>query len=134
MVNARSALAVFHTAYAMALEGNPRVTATEISNREASDYGYSVTPSNIGQVFSAFGIKTATSHGKTRYVLDIKELERIREKLMTGCGELATKLEESLKSYKELDERVKALVARLQEVSQLRDQESDLMRQIGELE
>ena len=78
LVGMRNALALIQTAYAMAVEGTTRATATQIADREANEYGYSITPSNVGQVFAALEIRTATSHGKTRFVLDIKQLEQIR--------------------------------------------------------
>ena len=133
LVGMKNCLTLIQTAYAMVLEGVTRATATQVANREASEFSNNVTPSNVGQVFAALKIKTVISHGKTRFVLNIKELERIRETIVAYCEELAQKLEASLKSYEELDARVKALVARLQEVCQLSDQEKELMRQIEEV-
>jgi len=134
LVGMRNALALIQTAYAMAVEGTTRATATQIAEREASEYGYSTTPSNVGQVFAALEIKTATSHGKTRFVLDIKQLTKIRDETFTHCEELSQRLEDSLASYKKLDTHIKTLIVRLQEVNRLKEQEQDLLRQLGETE
>ncbi len=134
LVGMRNCLTLVQTAYAIALEGVTRATATQIANKETNEYDSPITPSNVGQAFATFGIKTVTSHGKTRFVLDIRQLEKLREAAVAQCEEMAQKLEASLESYKELDARVEALVERLKEVYQLTNEEQEIKRLIGEAE
>ena len=134
LIGMRKCLALVQTAYTMATEGITRATASEISSRESIDYGHSLTPANVGQAFAALGIKTVTSHGKTRFVLEVKELEKIREVNVAYCEELSQKLEAYLESYQELNERVETLVARLKEFYQLKQTEKRLEHLLGEEE
>ncbi|MFC1865098.1 hypothetical protein ACFLYB_00050 [Chloroflexota bacterium] len=88
----RNGLILVQAAHALALEGTTRATATQITKVKAREYSYSVSPLNMRQVFAALKIKTVTHHGRKRYVLDIKELEEIREALVAKCEELSKEL------------------------------------------
>jgi hypothetical protein len=126
MMRARNILAVFQTAYVMALEGTTRASAGEISAREKKEFDMDITPSNVGQAFCAIGIKSVVSHGKVRYVLNVSELERICKAAEAECEEMADRLEDSLETYEDLNTRVLTLLDRLKEVFDLTDEEERL--------
>jgi len=134
MMGARNILAVFQTAYVMALEGTTRASAGEISAREKKELDVDITPSNVGQAFCAIGIKSVVSHGKVRYVLNAGELERICKVAEENCKEMADKMEETINIYKDLNDRVLGLLERLRDVLDLTSEEKELEMKLKGLE
>ncbi|ACZ62384.1 MULTISPECIES: hypothetical protein [Dehalococcoides] len=134
MTGARNILAVFQTAYVMALEGTTRASAGEISAREKKEFDMDITPSNVGQAFCAIGIKSVVSHGKVRYVLNTGELEKICKVAEENCKEMADKMEEALDVYKNLNDRVLGLLERLRDVLDLTSEERELEMKLKRLE
>ena len=89
-------LALIQSASVFALEGANRATASQIAERAGNDYGVEVTASFTGQTFSSLGIRTAISHGKSRFILEHEQLEDIRKGIAAKCEDTAEKLENIL--------------------------------------
>ena len=101
----------------MAREGRQRAQVSEVLARAQALYGIEITPGEAGQHFSSLGMKTVTTHGKSRLVLDIASLEKIREPLEEEVEEHEELLKErgavydlTMKRVAELEERCAAIV------------------------
>jgi chromosome segregation ATPase len=124
-------LVLLQAAYILAIEGTNRATAQEISNKAMQDYGFDITPSFTGQVFSGLGIPTATTHGKRRFVLKADQLEKIREDLTTQCKKTQAKLQAAIKGFKDLPGKVDSLQKEWANIRALRNREQELIRAIN---
>ncbi len=125
-------LALVQAAATMALEGTNRATASQVTERAISDYGIEATPSFTGQVFSEYGIGTAITHGKSRFVLEHEPLDEIRKGIAAKCEELAATLEKSLAEFKDLPQRIEAMEKQWKNLMQLKTRERELTRVINE--
>jgi myosin heavy subunit len=125
-------LALVQAACAFALEGTTRATASQVATRAVSEYGIEVTASFTGQVFSALKVSTATSHGKSRFILECNQLEEIRKEIVSQCSDLSDKLEATLQTFDELPERISLLEATWKEVVGMRTRERELINAINE--
>jgi len=119
-------LALVQSSILMVLEGTNRATASEIAERAIRQYEIQATPSNVGQIFSMLGIGSVTTHGKRRFVLDPKQLEKIRENIEQQCHDLDLKLETSIKYFQVLPDRIQALEMRWEEIHKLIARENEL--------
>jgi DNA repair exonuclease SbcCD ATPase subunit len=126
----KQVLALVQAAQAMALEGINRSTAAEVLQRAINDFGVDATPSVVGQMFSNLNIGKATTHGKTRLVLDSDELKSIKERISKVYENTAKDLEQSLNEFEGQSERVKALEDRWKEILQIRARERELVQLI----
>ncbi|MFC1947960.1 hypothetical protein ACFLXY_08590 [Chloroflexota bacterium] len=127
-------LCLIQTACTFALEGNNRVTASEISNRANIEYDLDTTASFTGQVFSKLGIQSVTVHGKNRFVLDSGQLEKLRQSISSQIEEMATKLESALKEFNYLPKRLNELESQLKDIRQQNQRGRELQLQINEEE
>ncbi len=125
-------LIILQTACIMCLDGITRATAGDITSRVIRDYDIEVTASITGQVLSRLGITTVTSHGKSRYVLEYDQLEKIRKDMSEKCEEQSAKLKEVMNEFRNLPKRIKGLEARWQEILNLRRREQSLINAINE--
>ena len=125
-------LALVQAACTMAYENTYRATASEVLQRAMKDYGIEATASFTGRAFAVLGIRTVTSHGKRRFVLDSNQLEKIRQSISAECEESAGKLDEIMASFQELPNRIDSLQAQWQEIINLRSRERDLIKTINE--
>jgi len=132
LIESKIKLTLVQAAHLIALEGANRATASEIAERTAKQYGVEVTPSNVGQIFSMLGIRTVTTHGKNKFVLDTDQLEKARTNIETQCREVETKMKTSIETFKELLERIQGLEKRWQEILKLKSQETQFKRSIQE--
>ena len=69
-------LALVQAACILALEGINRATATQVADKTIETYQVDITPAFTGQVFASLNIPTATSHGKSRFILEYENLEK----------------------------------------------------------
>ncbi|MFC1917230.1 hypothetical protein ACFLXH_01065 [Chloroflexota bacterium] len=125
-------LALIQSACVMALEGTTRATASEITAKAMTEFGIEATPSFAGQVFANLQIATVTSHGKSRFVLEQKELEEIRKGMVAKCEEQVTRLKESLKIFHDLPQQIEDLQGQWQEIIDLRKREREFIIAINE--
>ena len=109
-------LSLVQAACALALEGVSRASVTEVVQRAYRDTGVEVKPSTAGQIFSAMGVRTVTSHGKNRLVINHEELLPLQEKMAAQWVEIAPRAEQYLSKFGELAERVKKLEGQRQMV------------------
>ena len=109
-------LSLVQAACALALEGVNRASVTEVVQRAHQDTGVQVMPPTAGQIFSTMGIRTVTSHGKNRLVINHDELLRLRETLAAQWEEIAPRAEQYLSKFDEMAERVKKLEGQRQMV------------------
>ena len=109
-------LSLVQAACALALEGVSRASVTEVVQRAHQDTGVEVMPSTAGQIFSTMGIRTVTSHGKNRLVINHDELLPLRETLAAQWEEIAPRAEQYLSKFDEMAERVKKLEGQRQMV------------------
>ncbi|AQX73750.1 hypothetical protein [Dehalococcoides mccartyi] len=134
LIGMKNCMTLFQTAYLMSQEGNKRATASEVAERAASQFGLKISPSNIGQAFSAMGIATTISRGKTKYVLDSTEIEPILRVGKEECTEISDRLEESLSEYQDIAGRVDGLINQLREALKLDGEERKLRAQIRQVQ
>lgn len=125
-------LALIQAACAMALQGVTRATATEITNKAIAEYEIEATASFTGQTFANLNIRTATSHGKSRFILEYDHLERLRQDIAAKCEELNAKLESSIVGFHDLPERVNNLQTQWQDIVKMRNRERELINFINE--
>jgi myosin heavy subunit len=124
-------LALIQAACTLAIEGISRATASEISNKAIQDYQVEATPSFTGMTFSAIGIRTVTTHGKSKFVLEENELEKIRSEIAGKCEETQVKLKEAIKKFQDLPKRIDSLQAEWNKIRASRTREQELARVIN---
>jgi len=125
-------LALVQAACIMAIEGTTRATASQIAARAAADYGIDASASFTGQVFATLNVNTVTTHGRSRLVLNHDHLEEVRKGIAAKCEELATKLEETIKEFQDLPDRIGALQEQWNRIQQKRTRERELANLIIE--
>ena len=109
-------LSLVQAACALALEGTSRASVTAVVRRAQEDTGVQVMPSMAGQIFSSVGVRTVTSHGRNRLVLDAEELRPLWDRMAARWEEVSPQVEQYLSQFGELAERVEKLEARRQAV------------------
>ena len=130
--NLKIQLSLVQAACLLSLEGTTRATATQIVEKAITEYSIEATASYTGQVLSNLGINTATSHGKSRFILDCEQLEPIRNELAVKCQELAARLEAAEETFRTLPDQILTLEARWKNILRLRAQERELRATINE--
>jgi DNA repair exonuclease SbcCD ATPase subunit len=124
-------LLLVQSACALALEGNTRASASEVAAKALKDYKLEAAPYFIGQTFSYLKITSVTTHGKNRFVLDAKQLEKIRQDLESRVKESMEKLQASTDKFKDLPEKIESLQKEWKQTSELRAKERELVRLIN---
>ena len=124
-------LALIQTACTLAIEGIIRATALEVTTRAIQEYHIEATPSFTGMAFSALGIKTVTTHGKNKFVLEEGELEKLRAEIAQKCEETEDKLKETIKRFKDLPAKIDSLQNEWTKIRALRAKEQELIRVIN---
>lgn len=127
-------LSLIQSACSYALEGNNRVSASDISNRAMTEYGIEATPSYTGQVFAKLGIISVTSHGKNRFVLAYDQLEKIHKQLSVEIEERSNKLESTIESFSYLPKRIDELGQKIAEIRKQLETSRTLATQISQAE
>jgi DNA repair exonuclease SbcCD ATPase subunit len=125
-------MCVLQTGILMSLEGTTRAAASEIAERAQREYGIEFMPSKIGQCFALLGIRSVTTHGKNRFVLDPDELEKAKGSSQARYQTLEARLRESIEAFKGLAEKIKSLENQWRDVQRLRTRENELTRAIRE--
>jgi len=124
-------LALIQVACTLAIEGITRATASEISNKALQVYQVEVTPSFTGQSFANIGIRTVTTHGKSKFVLDSEQLEKIRKELGSKYEQIQTKLQEAIERFAGLPKRIDSLQTEWNKIRASRTREQELIRVIN---
>jgi chromosome segregation ATPase len=127
----KAKLALVQAACTLALEGITRATASEISMKAAREYQVEATPSFTGMIFSAMGIRTVTTHGKSKFVLESNQLEKIRSEITMKCEEIQAKLKEAVKKFQDLPKRIDSLQVEWTKLRTFRAREQELIRVIN---
>jgi hypothetical protein len=117
-------------ALAMSLQGQTRATAGEVAERASKDFETDATASEAGRVFSQMHLATATTHGKTRLVLDAEQLKSIREKVAEQCRECERELKAALDDFRDGAMTIKALQDQWKEIVRMRAMERELSEKI----
>ena len=125
-------LALVQAACILALEGIARATAKQVTDKATYIYKVELIPSFTGQLFSSLGIRTVTSHGKSRFVLEYEHLEKVRDTIVTRIEEAKIKLEEAMEKFQDLPNRVKKLQKTWKDTLAMRVKERELIRLINE--
>lgn len=123
-------VSIVQAAYQMSLEGVSRVTALEVAEKVDKDFDISVTPSYVGYVFANLNLRTVTTHGKKRFVLDPDELKGIKERVTAVCEQRMREIDSTLESYKGFVAEVKSLEDRCKEMIKLVDHRKELITYI----
>jgi chromosome segregation ATPase len=126
----REILGLVETALVMSLEGTRRATVTEVLRKATDEYGVTSTTSVSGQIFSQLKIKTTTTHGKPRLVLDTAQLKSLKDRLSRQISEVSKDLAEILAEYKDTDSRINKLEDQLRETVRLYKRERELTQQL----
>jgi DNA repair exonuclease SbcCD ATPase subunit len=124
-------LALIQAACTLALEGITRATASEISIRALHDYQVEASPSFTGQSFSNMGIRTVTTHGKNKFILDSDQLKKIRKELASKCEQAIGRLQQALEKFQGLPQKIDSLQEEWGKVRALRAKEQELIRVIN---
>ncbi len=127
-------LGLVEAALVMSLEGTNRATASEVLKRATEDFKVTSTAAVTGQTFSQLKIPTATTHGKSRFILDTDQLKGIKDRIVERIQELSRELDDILDEYRDITDRVKNLETKLNDVSKLYAREKELSQQIQELQ
>ena len=120
-------LALVQAACLMSIEETTRATASQITERAIREYGIEVSASFTGQVFAGMGIGTTMTHGKNRFILEHGRLEEMRKAMTARCEELAEKLESSIKYFRDIPQRIKALEKEWKDIVRMRMKERELV-------
>ncbi len=123
-------LALVQAACALAIEGITRATASEISMKAQQQYKVEVTPSFTGQIFSILGIRSVTTHGKSKFVLEESELENIRKELNSQIEKTLARLQQAIANFQRLPEKIASLQSEWRKIRSLRAREQELTRVI----
>ncbi|MFC1935656.1 hypothetical protein ACFLX9_02710 [Chloroflexota bacterium] len=127
-------LSLVQTACAMALEGITRASVTEVVRRAMESHGTRLEASTAGQLFSAMGVRTVTSHGRNRLVLDQEELLPLRDRMAADYEKQAQEVEEYLSTFQPLVERVRALEEKRETIIRMMTREHQLKEMLRERE
>jgi DNA repair exonuclease SbcCD ATPase subunit len=103
-----------------------------VAAKALQEYKVEAAPYFIGQTFSSLNIGTVTSHGKNKFVLDAKHLEKVRSELEARCKESMGKLKDSIDKFKELPEKIEALQKEWKQAEALRAKEQQIIKAIRE--
>lgn len=112
-------LRLVQAAALLASEGFSRATASEIAFRAKEEYGVEVLASVAGQAFSALGLRTTTTHGKSRLVLELGDLLQLQQQLETQVEDSAPRFEAAVAKFRDVAERVGELELQLSHVADL---------------
>lgn len=115
----RGDLLSVQTAMLMVHDGISRATASEIAERLEGEYGVAISASVVGTHLSRLKIPTRTTHGRARYVLE-------RDMLLPLQARLAEDIERSAPI---VDEVIEQFAARAEQVMDLEDRLSRILRQ-----
>lgn len=126
----KNALNIIQAALVMAMEGTSRATASDISERATKDFESKSIPSEIGQLLRQMGISSATSHGKTRLILDTDELSVIKDKLSATVIGTGKQLEDTIKQFGDISSRIRTLESQYKEALSRRMKEKELVQLI----
>lgn len=124
-------LALIQSACSLALGGITRATASEISVKALQDYQIEATPLFTGQTFSIMGIRSVTTHGKSKFVLDSDQLEKIRLELVSKCEQTLVKLQEAVEKFRDLPQKINAAQKEWNHLLALREKERELVKLIN---
>lgn len=105
-------LLLLQGAILMAMEGTVRAQVKEITSRVFAEYSVEIPPWEAGTIFSGLGLRTATSHGRSRLVLDLAQLKEHLRRAVEDMEAFAPQAEETLAAFQDIDERVGYLTDR----------------------
>jgi DNA repair exonuclease SbcCD ATPase subunit len=131
--NLKEMLGLVEAALIMSLEGISRATVTEILRKATDEYGVTSTTSVSGQIFSQLKIKTTTTHGKPRLVLDTNQLKSIKDRISRQIGEVLKELSNILAEYQDIGNRINELEEQLKETVRLYKRERELTQQLQQV-
>jgi DNA repair exonuclease SbcCD ATPase subunit len=131
--NLKEMLGLIEAALIMSLEGISRATVTEIFRKATDEYGVTSTTSVSGQIFSQLKIKTTTTHGKPRLVLDTAQLKSLKDRISRQIGEVSKELSDILAEYKDTGNRINELEEQLRESIRLYKRERELTQQLQQV-
>lgn len=121
LVEVRRCFAMLQAALSLAAEGVTRASATEVGRR-AFEQGTTLQPSEIGQIASACGIASKTSHGRSRLALNVDELSHLRDAVAGHVTSLEPRFEAEIERFEDLDGRLSAMRKRVEEATAMQDE------------
>jgi DNA repair exonuclease SbcCD ATPase subunit len=128
--NLKEILGLVETALVMSLEGTSRATVTEVLRKATDEYGVTSTTSVSGQIFSQLKVKTTTTHGKPRLVLDTEQLKSLKDQISRQIRQVLQELSDILAEYKDTGNRINQLQDQLKEAVRLYKREHELTQQL----
>jgi DNA repair exonuclease SbcCD ATPase subunit len=131
--NLKEILGLIEAALVMSLEGIFRATVTEVLRKATDEYGVTSTTSVSGQMFSQLKIKTTTTHGKPRLVLDTEQLKSLKDQISRQIRQVSQELAEILAEYKDTGNRINQLEEQLKETVRLNKRERELAQQLQQV-
>jgi hypothetical protein len=126
----KETISLVTAALAMSLEGQTRATAGEIAERATRDFQSSATASGAGTAFARLGIKSTSSHGKTRLVLETDELQGIKAVITQKLEDAEAELETVINGFGDLSRNIQKLEQSWEDTVRLRARERELTKQI----
>jgi chromosome segregation ATPase len=131
--NLKEMLGLVEAALVMSLEGSSRATVTEVLRKATDEYGVTSTTSVSGQIFSQLKVKTTTTHGKPRLVLDTEQLKSLKDRISRQISEVSQELADVLNEYKDTGNRINQLEEQIKEAIRLYNRERDLNQQLQQV-
>lgn len=123
-------LTLIQAASSLALEGNHRATAGQVTERAIKEFRLDVISSFTGQVFTSLGISTVIIQGKKRLVLEPDQLEKVRKQIIEKIEQLSKKHESNMAAFKDISEKIKKLEGEWNELTKQRARERELTNAI----
>lgn len=117
---------VARTALLMSLEGTQRAKATQLAERIEADHGVSITPSRVGIMMSGFKVRSVTSSGRSRLVLEPEQLRDVFQRLELEADAIGPEVEEAVKRFGDIVNVVESLDVRLGQVRYLAQRHTEM--------
>ena len=125
-------LYLIQAATSMAIGGATRAQVKDVVSRASQDYNMTMSLWEAGQLFSALGIRTVSSHGKSRLVLEVDELQRHQQQLSREVDRLQPQIDETLIKFTALQEKVSGMEEKMASSLALIEREKELRQQVSE--
>lgn len=125
-------LMVAKTALLMSLEGTRRAKATLLAERIDADHDVTITPSRVGIMMSGFKVRSVTSSGRSRLVLEPEQLREVIQRLELEADAIGPVVEEAVNRFGDISNVVEWLDVRLGHVRNLAQRQKEMQGYLDE--
>jgi DNA repair exonuclease SbcCD ATPase subunit len=128
--NLKDSLAIVEASTLIVIEGNTRTSATELAERASKEFKVNVTASVVGQLIRQMGINTVVSHGKSRLILDIEQLQSLKIQLTQKCESASLEVNRILAEFQGISAHVESIEKEWEHTVKQKARERELSVQI----